>query len=55
MVHTPVRAVVTSVPESVLLVRRDQTALHFSVFSFSVEAAQEVADNADLNPVSVGS
>lgn len=29
-------------------------ALHFSVFSFPVEAAQELADNADLNPVSVG-
>lgn len=48
------RDVVTSVPESVLLVRRDQTALHFSAFSFPVEAAQELADNADLNPVSVG-
>lgn len=46
------RAVVTSVPENVLLVRQDQTALHFSVYSFPVQAAQELADNADLKSVS---
>lgn len=32
---------VTSVPESVILVRWDNTALRFSVFSFPVEAAEE--------------
>lgn len=48
------RAVVTSIPESVPLVRQDQTALHFSVFSFAVKMAQELADNADLKSVSVG-
>lgn len=36
------------------VVRQDQTALHFSVFSFIVKMAQELADNADLKSVSVG-